>query len=98
VLHWHPDEARQLVVASDDDRSPTLQMWDLRNSAAPLKEFVGHTKVTPTGPLAYIATHYPPMHALPRPRPISPPPYGPTAHQERGGGGALRKCFTSGHS
>lgn len=33
------------MVASDDDRSPTLQMWDLRNSVSPLKEFVGHTKV-----------------------------------------------------
>ena len=33
------------MVASDDDRSLTLQMWDLRNSVSPLKEFVGHTKV-----------------------------------------------------
>jgi hypothetical protein len=45
VLQWNPEGATQLVVASDDDRSPTLQMWDLRNSVAPLKEFVGHTKV-----------------------------------------------------
>lgn len=45
VLQWNPDVATQLVVASDDDRSPTLQMWDLRNSVSPLKEFVGHSKV-----------------------------------------------------
>lgn len=45
VLQWNPEVATQLVVASDDDRSPTLQMWDLRNSVSPLKEFVGHTKV-----------------------------------------------------
>lgn len=45
VLQWNPDVATQLVVASDDDRSPTLQMWDLRNSMSPVKEFVGHTKV-----------------------------------------------------
>jgi len=45
VLQWNPEVATQLVVASDDDRSPTLQMWDLRNSVSPLKEFVGHSKV-----------------------------------------------------
>ena len=45
MLQWNPEVATQLVVASDDDRSPTLQMWDLRNSVSPLKEFVGHSKV-----------------------------------------------------
>lgn len=45
VLQWNPEIATQLIVASDDDRTPTLQMWDLRNSVSPLKEFVGHTKV-----------------------------------------------------
>eukprot|EP00798_Chlamydomonas_sp_ICE-L_P021383 gene21383-28331_t len=45
VLQWNPDVATQLIVASDDDRSPTLQMWDLRNSVSPLKEFVGHSKM-----------------------------------------------------
>lgn len=45
MLQWNPDIATQLIVASDDDRSPTLQMWDLRNSVSPLKEFVGHSKV-----------------------------------------------------
>jgi hypothetical protein len=45
VLQWNPDVATQLVVASEDDRTPTLQMWDLRNSMSPVKEFVGHTKV-----------------------------------------------------
>lgn len=45
AIQWNPDIATQLIVASDDDRSPTLQMWDLRNSVSPLKEFVGHHKV-----------------------------------------------------
>ncbi len=45
AIQWNPDIATQLIVASDDDRSPTLQMWDLRNSVSPLKEFVGHQKV-----------------------------------------------------
>jgi hypothetical protein len=44
ALQWNPEVATQLVVASDDDRSPTLQLWDLRNSMGPVKEFVGHTK------------------------------------------------------
>ncbi|GLC43098.1 hypothetical protein PLESTF_001202800 [Pleodorina starrii] len=44
AIQWNPDIATQLIVASDDDRSPTLQMWDLRNSVSPLKEFVGHHK------------------------------------------------------
>lgn len=44
VLQWNPEVATQLIVASDDDRSPTLQMWDLRNSVSPLKEFCSHTK------------------------------------------------------
>ncbi|PNH07174.1 Protein transport protein Sec31A [Tetrabaena socialis] len=44
AIQWNPEIATQLIVASDDDRSPTLQMWDLRNSVSPLKEFVGHHK------------------------------------------------------
>jgi protein transport protein SEC31 len=44
TLQWNPDVATQLIVASDDDRSPSLQVWDLRNSVSPLKELVGHTK------------------------------------------------------
>lgn len=45
VLQWNPEVATQLAVASDDDRAPTIQMWDLRNYVSPLKEFVGHSKV-----------------------------------------------------
>ncbi|KAB2002674.1 hypothetical protein ES319_D11G081600v1 [Gossypium barbadense] len=44
VLQWHPDVATQLVVASDDDGSPTLRLWDMRNMMSPVKEFLGHTK------------------------------------------------------
>lgn len=43
-IAWNPEVATQLVVASDDDRCPTLQLWDLRNSTSPLQEFVGHAK------------------------------------------------------
>ncbi len=45
AVHWNPEVATQLIVASDDDASPTLKLWDLRNSMSPLKEFHGHTKV-----------------------------------------------------
>ncbi|CAI9102929.1 OLC1v1001324C2 [Oldenlandia corymbosa var. corymbosa] len=44
VLQWNPELATQLVVASDEDSSPSLRLWDLRNVMAPVKEFVGHTK------------------------------------------------------
>ncbi|KAJ4978081.1 hypothetical protein NE237_008861 [Protea cynaroides] len=44
VLQWNPDFATQLIVASDDDSSPSLRLWDMRNSMSPLKEFVGHTR------------------------------------------------------
>ncbi|CAM8920107.1 unnamed protein product [Rhodiola kirilowii] len=44
VLQWNPDVATQLVVASDDDASPSLRLWDMRNIMSPVKEFVGHTK------------------------------------------------------
>ncbi|PPS09906.1 hypothetical protein GOBAR_AA10748 [Gossypium barbadense] len=44
VLQWHPDVATQLVVASDEDGSPTLRLWDMRNIMSPVKEFAGHTR------------------------------------------------------
>ncbi|KAG5539120.1 hypothetical protein RHGRI_019614 [Rhododendron griersonianum] len=44
VLQWHPDVATQLIVASDDDSSPSLRLWDMRNIISPVREFVGHTK------------------------------------------------------
>lgn len=44
ALQWNPDLATQLIVASDEDKSPSLQVWDLRNSISPVKELVSHTK------------------------------------------------------
>ncbi|GMI66980.1 hypothetical protein like AT3G63460 [Hibiscus trionum] len=44
VLQWHPDVATQLVVASDDDGSAALRLWDMRNIMSPVKEFLGQTK------------------------------------------------------
>ncbi|KAK7839235.1 protein transport protein sec31 like protein b, partial [Quercus suber] len=44
VLQWDPDVATQLVVASDEDSSPSVRLWDMRNIMTPVKEFTGHTK------------------------------------------------------
>ncbi|XP_038695842.1 protein transport protein SEC31 homolog B-like isoform X2 [Tripterygium wilfordii] len=44
VLQWNPDVATQLVVASDEDASPALRLWDMRNIITPVKEWVGHTR------------------------------------------------------
>ncbi|CEF99808.1 Helicase, C-terminal [Ostreococcus tauri] len=44
AMQWNPEVATQLIVASDDDRSCTLQVWDLRNSISPAREFVAHSK------------------------------------------------------
>nr|XP_019707398.1 protein transport protein SEC31 homolog B isoform X2 [Elaeis guineensis] len=44
VLQWNPDISTQLIIASDDDSSPSLRVWDVRKTISPLREFVGHTK------------------------------------------------------
>lgn len=37
AIQWNPEVATQLMVASDDDMSPALQLWDLRNSVSPVR-------------------------------------------------------------
>lgn len=37
ALQWHPDIATQLWLASEDDQSPVVQLWDLRYATAPAK-------------------------------------------------------------
>jgi len=44
VIAWNPEVATQILVASEDDASPKLQIWDLRNALAPVTELLGHTK------------------------------------------------------
>ena len=44
VLEWSPERPTQVLVASEDDRTPTVHVWDLRNSASPLSELAGHAK------------------------------------------------------
>lgn len=52
AVAWNPEVATQLVVACEDDLSPTLQLWDLRNSVAPLREFNAHDKARHLQPCA----------------------------------------------
>lgn len=57
VVQWNPEVATQLMVASDDDQSPSLQLWDLRNSVSPIREYHGHAKARAPGWLAALAAH-----------------------------------------
>ncbi|KAK0536081.1 protein transport protein S31 [Tilletia horrida] len=41
---WHPDNATRLVTASEDDTSPIVMVWDLRNARAPEKIMTGHDR------------------------------------------------------
>ncbi|KNZ74269.1 Protein transport protein SEC31 [Termitomyces sp. J132] len=43
-IAWHPDNATRLVTASEDDSSPVIMVWDLRNARAPEKILTGHEK------------------------------------------------------
>ena len=42
VVAWHPDVATQLCLASEDDHTPVIQMWDLRLASSPIKTLEGH--------------------------------------------------------
>lgn len=41
---WHPNNPTRLITASEDDNSPVVMVWDLRNSLAPEKILSGHDK------------------------------------------------------
>ncbi|KAM9516912.1 protein transport protein Sec31A-like isoform 8-T8 [Salvelinus alpinus] len=43
-LEWNPEVATQLVLASEDDRMPVIQIWDLRFATSPLKVLENHTR------------------------------------------------------
>ena len=44
VVAWHPEVATQLCLASEDDHTPVIQIWDLRLASSPLKTLEGHHK------------------------------------------------------
>ncbi|KAK4683998.1 protein transport protein SEC31, partial [Tremellales sp. Uapishka_1] len=41
---WHPELATRLITASEDDESPIIMIWDLRNTRAPERILSGHHK------------------------------------------------------
>ncbi|GFZ51615.1 Protein transport protein sec31 [Saitozyma sp. JCM 24511] len=41
---WHPEQATRLITASEDDESPIIMLWDLRNTRAPERILSGHQK------------------------------------------------------
>eukprot|EP00073_Rattus_norvegicus_P042838 XP_017444770.1 PREDICTED: protein transport protein Sec31B isoform X2 [Rattus norvegicus] len=43
-LAWNPDIATQLVLCSEDDRLPVIQLWDLRFASSPLKVLESHSR------------------------------------------------------
>ncbi|XP_054546240.1 protein transport protein Sec31B isoform X2 [Talpa occidentalis] len=43
-LAWHPDIATQLVLCSEDDLLPVIQLWDLRFASSPLKVLESHSR------------------------------------------------------
>lgn len=44
VVAWHPEVATQLCLASEDDHSPLIQLWDLRFATSPLKTLDHHQR------------------------------------------------------
>uniref|UniRef100_A0A8D0HDV9 Protein transport protein Sec31A n=1 Tax=Sphenodon punctatus TaxID=8508 RepID=A0A8D0HDV9_SPHPU len=43
-MAWHPEVATQMVLASEDDRLPVIQMWDLRFAASPFRVLESHAR------------------------------------------------------
>ncbi|KAG9056927.1 protein transport protein S31 [Serendipita sp. 407] len=44
AVAWHPSNSTRLITASEDDASPIIMLWDLRNARAPEKTLEGHDK------------------------------------------------------
>ncbi|XP_036891554.1 protein transport protein Sec31A isoform X5 [Sturnira hondurensis] len=43
-LAWHPEVATQMVLSSEDDRLPVVQVWDLRFASTPLRVLENHAR------------------------------------------------------
>ncbi|XP_074855888.1 protein transport protein Sec31B isoform X2 [Carettochelys insculpta] len=43
-MAWHPEVATQLVLSSESDHMPVIQLWDLRFATSPLSQLEGHSR------------------------------------------------------
>jgi protein transport protein SEC31 len=43
-LSWNPEIPTQLLIAYNDDHSPCVQLWDMRNCSYPFREFQEHSR------------------------------------------------------
>lgn len=44
AVAWHPEVATQMLLASEDDHMPVIQVWDLRFATSPLKVLENHQR------------------------------------------------------
>ncbi|OMJ20706.1 Protein transport protein SEC31, partial [Smittium culicis] len=44
AVKWHPNSPTQLVTSLDDDKTPVILAWDLRNAKSPTKFYSGHNR------------------------------------------------------
>lgn len=44
LVAWHPEVATQMCLASEDDHTPVIQLWDLRFATSPLKSLENHQR------------------------------------------------------
>ncbi|CAN6896272.1 unnamed protein product [Brassica oleracea] len=42
VLQWDPDNCNQIMIASDEDSSPSVKLLDIRYPQSPVRTFSGH--------------------------------------------------------
>ena len=57
---WHPEVATQMALASEDDHTPVIQIWDLRQASSPMKQLEGHASMRMP-----VATQWSPHPPLP---------------------------------
>ena len=43
-MAWHPENATQIVTGAENDDRPVVQLWDLRNTYAPVRYLEAHTR------------------------------------------------------
>jgi len=44
AVEWNPEVATQLCIASEDDQTPVIQIWDLRLASSPLRTLEYHQR------------------------------------------------------